>query len=90
MGKHVCIFLFASFLTLPKRSTPDFSVHVVSDAFAGKVSCQLYTSMYSYSMSHCQPTIQRHRMIYNLLSEEMDEGLHALSLKTKTIQESAS
>ncbi|KAH7874588.1 bola-like protein-domain-containing protein [Lentinula edodes] len=29
-------------------------------------------------------TMQRHRMIYSLLSEELDQGLHSLSLKTKT------
>ncbi|KAG7098794.1 hypothetical protein E1B28_000699 [Marasmius oreades] len=29
-------------------------------------------------------TIQRHRMIYDLLVEELQQGLHSLSLKTKT------
>jgi len=29
-------------------------------------------------------TMQRHRMIYGALSEELAAGLHALSLKTKT------
>ncbi|KAI0630384.1 bola-like protein [Trametes polyzona] len=29
-------------------------------------------------------TMQRHRMIYSALSEELSAGLHALSLKTKT------
>ncbi|KAJ3724827.1 bola-like protein-domain-containing protein [Lentinula raphanica] len=29
-------------------------------------------------------TMQRHRMIYSILSEELNNGLHALSLKTKT------
>ncbi|KAF8973148.1 bola-like protein-domain-containing protein [Flammula alnicola] len=29
-------------------------------------------------------TMQRHRMIYSALSEEFAQGLHALSLKTKT------
>ncbi|KAK7053487.1 BolA domain UV induced protein Uvi31 [Paramarasmius palmivorus] len=29
-------------------------------------------------------TIQRHRMIYDLLGEELQQGLHALSLRTKT------
>lgn len=31
--------------------------------------------------------MQRHRSVYNLLSEELQAGLHALSLKTKTPQE---
>lgn len=31
--------------------------------------------------------MQRHRSIYNLLNEELQAGLHALSLKTKTPQE---
>ncbi|GJJ06339.1 hypothetical protein Clacol_000530 [Clathrus columnatus] len=35
-------------------------------------------------------TMQRHRMIYSVLSEEMaNKGLHALSLKTKTPEEIA-
>ncbi|KIJ49623.1 hypothetical protein M422DRAFT_27987 [Sphaerobolus stellatus SS14] len=32
-------------------------------------------------------TMQRHRMIYGALSEELSKGLHALSLKTKTPEE---
>jgi stress-induced morphogen len=31
--------------------------------------------------------MQRHRMIYGALSEELGAGLHALSLKTKTEEE---
>ncbi|KII92903.1 hypothetical protein PLICRDRAFT_155806 [Plicaturopsis crispa FD-325 SS-3] len=32
-------------------------------------------------------TMQRHRMIYSTLSKELAQGLHALSLKTKTPEE---
>ncbi|KAI0785617.1 bola-like protein [Abortiporus biennis] len=32
-------------------------------------------------------TIQRHRIIYDALSDEFSDGLHALSLKTKTPEE---
>ncbi|OCH95174.1 bola-like protein [Obba rivulosa] len=32
-------------------------------------------------------TMQRHRMIYAALSDELAQGLHALSLKTKTPEE---
>ncbi|KAF7966685.1 hypothetical protein HWV62_31439 [Athelia sp. TMB] len=32
-------------------------------------------------------TMQRHRMIYAALSEELSQGLHALSLKTVTTEE---
>jgi BolA-like protein 1 len=31
-----------------------------------------------------KPTMQRHRMIYAALSEELKDGLHALCLNTKT------
>eukprot|EP00271_Cylindrocystis_brebissonii_P011956 TRINITY_DN29990_c0_g1_i1.p1 TRINITY_DN29990_c0_g1~~TRINITY_DN29990_c0_g1_i1.p1 ORF type:complete len:435 (-),score=66.08 TRINITY_DN29990_c0_g1_i1:288-1592(-) len=34
-------------------------------------------------------TIKRHRMVYALLQEEFDQGLHALSLVTKTPEEMA-
>lgn len=33
--------------------------------------------------------MQRHRLIYSALSEELEQGLHALSLKTKTPAEHA-
>ncbi|CUA74840.1 hypothetical protein RSOLAG22IIIB_05736 [Rhizoctonia solani] len=32
-------------------------------------------------------TMQRHRMIYSALSEELAQGVHALSLQTKTPDE---
>ncbi|KAI6032906.1 bola-like protein [Pisolithus orientalis] len=32
-------------------------------------------------------TIQRHRMIYAALSDELAQGLHAISLRTKTPEE---
>jgi stress-induced morphogen len=32
--------------------------------------------------------VSRHRMVYQLLQEELDAGLHALALKTKTPSES--
>ncbi|KAI0728149.1 bola-like protein-domain-containing protein [Fomitopsis betulina] len=32
-------------------------------------------------------TMQRHRLIYSMLSDELSQGLHALSLKTKTPEE---
>ncbi|KAF9568064.1 bola-like protein [Agrocybe pediades] len=34
-------------------------------------------------------TMQRHRMIYSALSEEFSQGLHALSLETRTAAEVA-
>ncbi|KAG8213714.1 hypothetical protein J3R82DRAFT_10414 [Butyriboletus roseoflavus] len=34
-----------------------------------------------------QTTLQRHRMIYTALSDELVQGLHALSLKTSTPDE---
>ncbi|EPQ57546.1 bola-like protein [Gloeophyllum trabeum ATCC 11539] len=35
-------------------------------------------------------TLQRHRMIHSALSDEFAQGLHALSLKTKTPEEARS
>ncbi|KAG9316384.1 bola-like protein-domain-containing protein [Chiua virens] len=32
-------------------------------------------------------TLQRHRLVYSALSDEFTQGLHALSLKTKTPEE---
>ena len=31
--------------------------------------------------------MQRHRLVYGLLNEELQNGIHALSLKTKTKEE---
>jgi len=36
-----------------------------------------------------QTTMQRHRMIYSALADDFAQGLHALSLKTKTEAEVA-
>ncbi|KAM6502000.1 bola-like protein [Amanita muscaria] len=33
-------------------------------------------------------TMKRHRMVYAALAEELSKGLHALSLQTKTVDES--
>ena len=33
--------------------------------------------------------VQRHRMVYQLLQAEIDGGVHALALKTKTPSEAA-
>jgi len=50
-----------------------FSLNIVSDAFKTKM----------------QPA--RHRMVYGLLKEELDRpgGIHALQLRTKTLEEEA-
>lgn len=70
----------------------DFSVHVVSDQFQGKVIWIIVVSfavtddlsLLRMTTPQYQNTMQRHRMIYAALSEELATGLHALSLKTKT------
>ncbi|KAJ4483195.1 hypothetical protein J3R30DRAFT_1743700 [Lentinula aciculospora] len=70
-----------------------FSLEIVSDEFKGKV-CSLqpplsFASKYwtNISFTLFQTTMQRHRMIYSVLSEELNQGLHSLSLKTKTKSE---
>jgi stress-induced morphogen len=52
-------------------SETHFRLEIVSDAFRGKMQAA------------------RHRMVYQLLGEEMkkDGGIHALQLKTKTVEE---
>jgi stress-induced morphogen len=66
----------------------DFSVQVVSDAFTGKV-CRDTRQKFHADNHTTQTTLQRHRMIYTALSDEIDnQGVHALSLKTKTVAES--
>ncbi|KAJ3250969.1 hypothetical protein HK103_003034 [Boothiomyces macroporosus] len=34
-----------------------------------------------------KPLVQRHRLIYSILGDELKQGLHALSLTTKTKEE---
>lgn len=36
---------------------------------------------------HGQNLVKRHRMVYDLLSEELQSGLHALSITAKTPEE---
>ncbi|KNZ77110.1 SufE-like protein, chloroplastic [Termitomyces sp. J132] len=52
-----------------------FSVQIVSDAFKEKV------------IHLPQTTMQRHRLVYSVLSEELAQGLHSLSLRTRTTDE---
>ena len=76
----------------------DFTVHVVSEHFQGKVveiavvllartTDDLLLSRMATFRRPLQSTMQRHRMIYSALSDELAAGLHALSLKTKTPSE---
>ena len=48
-----------------------FRVHIVSSAFAGKLS------------------IQRHRMVYAALGEQMTTDIHALAIRAETPEERA-
>ena len=34
-----------------------------------------------------QPLVQRHRMVYEALGEEIKAGIHALTMKTLTVEE---
>ena len=66
----------------------DFSLQIVSDAFKGKVFSGSHdTTCITSSQIYAQSTMQRHRMIYSALSDELSQGLHALSLATKTAEE---
>lgn len=49
----------------------------------------IFTSSSANTAVHLisQTTLQRHRMIYTALSDELAQGLHALSLKTTTSEE---
>ncbi|OBZ68015.1 SufE-like protein 1, chloroplastic/mitochondrial [Grifola frondosa] len=48
---------------------------------------QTTTLMRCHGGGWAQTTMQRHRMIYAALTDEFSNGLHALSLKTKTSEE---
>ena len=79
-----------SALLCTHQPVTDFSVDVVSDTFKGKVGRLNVLGSIAYLMPiRCllQTTIQRHRMIHAALADEFAQGLHALSLKTKTEEE---
>lgn len=82
MGKLVRYFHFAQIVHLNRWT--DFSVEIISDAFENKVFPILTSKRPIALTSLWKSTIQRHRMIYNALSEQFAQGLHALSLSTKT------
>jgi BolA protein len=63
----------------------DFAVQVISDTFKGKV--RVLSNIGCICFIPSQNTVQRHRLIYSALSEEFSQGLHALSLNTKTLEE---
>ncbi|KAG2078891.1 bola-like protein [Suillus decipiens] len=62
-----------------------FAVQVISDVFKGKV--RVLSNLGCIWFISSQNTVQRHRLIYSALSEEFSQGLHALSLNTKTSEE---
>lgn len=65
----------------------DFSVYIISNAFESKVNFD-----YPFPFQNAdvfKSTMQRHRMVYSALSDEFTQGLHALTLKTKTEAETA-
>jgi stress-induced morphogen len=65
-------------------------VQVVSDVFKGMVNDAHVQGEIKSEAETCeQSTMQRHRMVYRALSDELAQGLHALSLKTKTAEETS-
>lgn len=86
-GKLVlsCAWLLRVFmLTAPLRLFRPHSFGGISRK--GEREC--FSGRFETSDLFCwKNTMQRHRMIYGALSEEFSEGLHALTLQTKTPQE---
>ena len=74
-------------LNSAKYLCTDFTVHIISKAFESKVNFDEFFSFQNADI--LKSTIQRHRMVYSALSDELAQGLHALTLKTKTEAEIA-
>jgi BolA-like protein len=73
----------------PAFASCDGSRYVHTSGFGGVFGQgEMLNPIQSRCMSHVRgcrkTTMQRHRMIYAALSEELENGLHALSLNTKT------
>ena len=85
MEKHVSILSTNPKTLFIDDPGADFAVQVISDAFKGKVRVLSNLGCICFILS--QNTVQRHRLIYSALSEEFSQGLHALSLNTKTSEE---
>lgn len=77
---------------------PACSITIVSEGFKGKVGITPWdwrptffsTQERGTANKVSQPTqslMQRHRFVYDLLNDELKNGIHALSLKTKTKEE---
>jgi stress-induced morphogen len=84
MGRPVSLAHPAETPSSASCDSADFSVQVVSEAFVGKVRPLDYSACVSCPTFSEKTTMHRHRMIYTALSEELKNGLHALSLNTKT------
>ncbi|KAF9583581.1 hypothetical protein BGW38_009121 [Lunasporangiospora selenospora] len=68
----------------------DSSKHAHHSAMRGVTSKETHFRVNVVSNAFAgKSTMQRHRMIYGALKKDFDEGLHALSLNTKTPEEIA-
>lgn len=75
-------------LTLTNDSWQHRHHHAMREAGGGNGETHFSIQIVSEAFAG-KSMMQRHRMIYGALSEEMQQGLHALSLKTKTPEEAA-
>ncbi|RKP13531.1 bola protein, partial [Piptocephalis cylindrospora] len=66
----------------------DSASHAHHDAMRGNTSPETHFTITVVSEAfQGKGLVQRHRMVHKLLQEEMDAGLHALVLNTKTPKE---
>jgi stress-induced morphogen len=75
---------FPPSLSLASCVAADLSIQVVSEEFVGKVRLLNYLWCVNHVRRPRKTTMERHRMIYAALAEELKNGLHALSLNAKT------
>jgi BolA-like protein 1 len=91
--KNLLLHFFANFRKIERALAP-VSLSVVNDSHkhaghagnpsgAADAETHFQVSVVSEAFEG-KPLVARHRIIYELLSDELKAGLHALALKTKT------
>lgn len=89
--KHLDVINESHMHNVPKNAETHFKVVVVSELFSNVplITVRKYGRNFFIILDHLTTlsTLQRHRMVNNLLKDELTGGVHALSIEAYTTEQ---